>query len=170
MDRLAVLAPERHTAMFFDDQRHFANVNLLDDARFQGGGLQTVPTVGANVDGMAVRRSRESFGGKQGAFVFGMTGLAADVTFFLPGRQRRRGRLDDIGRGRLGGSRRVLACGSQLRFQTSDCRFQRVQLGTLLFQLRALLLHLRLQTLAVRTGISCCFRHGLVLENGPLIG
>jgi hypothetical protein len=42
-----VRAPERQSAMFLDDQGHFADVDLLDDARFHSGGLQAMPAVGA---------------------------------------------------------------------------------------------------------------------------
>src|SRR2546430_13206109 len=44
---------------------------------------------------------------------------------------------------------------------TTLFRSQRLQLRALLFELSALLLQLRLQTLAFRTGSRGCFRHAL---------
>ena len=83
-------------------------------------------------------------GGKQGAFVLGMTGLSAKATFGLSGGKRGRRRLDDIGRGWLGRGGRVLARGGELGLESGDGGLQRLDLKTLGVQLR-------LQAFPVRT-------------------
>jgi hypothetical protein len=104
------------------------------------------------------------FRAEQGTFVQGMTRLATGLAF-IPSRSQRRGRLDDVRRGRFGGSRGVFARGGELLLQTSHGSLQPLEL-------QALLLELRLQPLASGTGIRRCFCHARVLfspcPNGKL--
>src|SRR5271155_3469515 len=71
--------------------------------------------------------------------------LATDGAFLLSRRWRGFGWLDNIGRGRLGGSGRVFACSGQLRLQVSDG-------GLDLRHGRSERIDLRLQAFAVGTG------------------
>jgi len=94
--------------------------------------------------------------GEQGAFVFGMARLTADIAFVLAGWERRWGWLDDVRRRRLGGSRGVLASSGEFLFETSHGSLQLLQLG-------ALFLQLCLQPLTSGTGDRCCFCHAFIL-------
>src|SRR3954471_16242309 len=62
----------------------------------------------------------DGLGREGGALVLGMAGLPADSAPVLALRRRRLGRLDDVGRGGLGGGRGVLACRGELLAQLGD--------------------------------------------------
>src|SRR5512135_968235 len=109
------------TAMLLNLERHFADVDLLDHPRRDGaGGLQVVPAGGAVLQAMIEGSAVEGFGRERGAFVFGVSGLSADLALVLALRWWWLGRLDDVGRGGLGGGRRVLACRGELLAQSGD--------------------------------------------------
>src|SRR4051812_11755182 len=58
---LAMGTPPRVTAMLFDRQRHLRDLDLLDDARRGGGGLQAVSATGAEVQDVVVRSAVDLF-------------------------------------------------------------------------------------------------------------
>src|SRR3954452_22241521 len=62
----------------------------------------------------------DGLGREGGAFVLGMAGLPADAAPVVALRRRRLGRLDDVGRGGLGGGRGVLARRGELPAQLGD--------------------------------------------------
>src|SRR6267142_1643924 len=92
----AVRTPPRMTAMLFDRQRHLVDLDLLDDARCGGGGLQAMSAGGAELPEVVVRSPVDLFGREQGPFVFGVSGLSADAALVLTLWQWWLGRLDDI--------------------------------------------------------------------------
>jgi hypothetical protein len=132
-------------AVFLDLDRDHANLDLLDDTNVVAGRTQSVAAVGAKLRDIVVRRGRELFERDQASFVFGMSGLSADVSLVLTGRRLGFGRLDDVGRRRFGGSRGVLAGSGQLCLELSD---RGLELGNGYRQR----IDLRLQAGAVGTG------------------
>src|SRR3954447_11824361 len=119
-------APPRMAAVFLDRQRDVANVDLLHDARRDGPhGLQAPAARGAGVGAMIEGPGVDDLGREGGSFVLGMAGLPADSAPVLALRRRRLGRLDDVGRGGLGGGRGVLACRGELLAQLGDDLLQR---------------------------------------------
>ena len=88
--------------MLFDPQRHLMDLDLLDDARRAGGGLQSVTATGAEVQDVVVRSVVDLFRREQSTLVFGVSGLSTDTALVLALRRWRLGRLDDIGGRRLG--------------------------------------------------------------------
>src|ERR1700689_4243538 len=105
----AMPTPTGMTAMFLDLDRDHTNLDLLDNANVVAGRTQSVAAVRAKLRDVVVRRSRELRERDQTPFVFGVSGLSADVAVVLSGRRLGFGRLDDVGGGRLGGGRGVLA-------------------------------------------------------------
>ena len=109
------------TAMFLDREGHLADIDLLDHSWRNGQRReQVMAAAGAEVDAMVEGPAVDGFGPEGGAFVFGMAGLSADAAFVLALRWRRLGWLDDVGRGRLGGGRGVLASRGELLGQLGD--------------------------------------------------
>ena len=151
----AAVAPVFGTGVLLDVQLGRFDIDLLDDAGQGAAGTQLAATAGA-AGQLVCKELVDLLVWEEGAFVFGMTGLAPALAFVLARRWRRWRRLDDVRRRRLGGTRGVLAGSGELLRQTSHA-------GLHLLQLRALLLQLRLQPLASGTGSRCCFCHALVL-------
>src|SRR3954453_14789928 len=109
------------TAVLLDRQRHLGDVDLLNNARGDGPhGLEVMATRGAVVEAMIEGPGVDGLGGEGDSLVLGVAGLAADAAFVLSLRWRRLGRLDDVGRGGLGGGRGVLACRRELLAQLGD--------------------------------------------------
>ena len=131
--------------MFLDLDRGHTNLDLLDNANVVAGRTQSVAAVRAKLRDVVVRRSRELLERDQTPFVFGVSGLSADVAVVLSGRRLGFGRLDDVGGGRLGGGRGVLAGSRQLRLELCDG-------GLELGNGRRQRIDLRLQAGAVGTG------------------
>src|SRR5260370_27061944 len=77
---LAVRTPPRMTAMLFDRQRHLVDLDLLDDARCGGGGLQAMSAGGAELPEVVVRSPVELFAPEQGPFVFWVSRVSADAS------------------------------------------------------------------------------------------
>src|SRR5258705_6716756 len=147
---LAVGAPRRMTAMLFDRQRHLMDLDLLDDARCGGGGLQAMSAGGAELPEVVVRSPVDLFGREQGPFVFGVSGVSADAALVLALWQWWLGRLDDIGGRRLGRRRRILPRRGELRLELGESRLEGLQLRLLSLQPRLLSLQLRLKNLQLR--------------------
>jgi hypothetical protein len=106
---LAVRAPTRQAAVFRNAQRGVRDIHLLDGTRRRRDRLQFVLTGGAECQAMVKGTGVEEFGGKQQTLRERMTGLAAGPALALAGGGRWLGRLDQVGGGRLGGGRGVLA-------------------------------------------------------------
>jgi hypothetical protein len=149
-------------------QLGWLDIDLLDDQGQTAVEAELTAAARAGIQGV-LKEMPDLLDGEQGALVPGMSGLAATLALVLS-RRRRRGRLDDVGRGRLGGSRGVLACCSQLLLEASHGSLQLLQLSALCLQLGTLLFHLRLQALAPGTGIRCCFCHASGLYPGRFNG
>ena len=62
----------------------------------------------------------DGLGREGGALVLGMAGLPADAAPVPALRRRRLGRLDDVRRGGLGGSRGIFACRGELLAELGD--------------------------------------------------
>ena len=154
-------APVFGASVLLDGQLRRLDIDLLDDQ--SQSAVETQRAAAAGTGGKRVDKELiDLLRGEQGAFVLGMARLAAAMAFVLAGRRRRRGRLDDVRRGRLGGSRGVLAGGGELLLQTSHRGLQLLQLSAMPLYLDALLLQLCLQPLASGTGVRCCFCHALI--------
>src|SRR3954467_12227560 len=93
---LAVGAPPRSAAMLLDRQRHLMDLDLPDDARRGGGGLEAVSAGGAEVQEIVLRSPVDLFRWEQDPFVFGVSGLSADLAPVLARWRWRLGRLDDV--------------------------------------------------------------------------
>ena len=87
---------------------------------------QLAAAAGAAVEGVH-QEGRRPARGEQGAFVLGMAGLAAGPALVLSRRRSGRGRLDDVGGGRLGGGGGVLAGGGELLLELGDGGLQRLE-------------------------------------------
>jgi hypothetical protein len=72
------------------------------------GGLQVMAARGAGIEAMVDESAVDRLGRECDPLVLGMTGLPTRVTSVLALRRRRLGRLDDVGRGGLGGGGGVL--------------------------------------------------------------
>jgi hypothetical protein len=144
--------------MLLDAESRRLEIDLLNDV-----GQVPVATQATAAAGAGVQRVDEEglhlLAREGSAFVFRMPGLAAALAPVLTGWTRRWWRLDEVGGGRLGGSRGILAGSGQLLLQTRHGSGQSAQGGALLLQQGALLVQLRLQQLAAGTGSSGCSGH-----------
>jgi hypothetical protein len=114
--------------MLFDRQRHLMDLDLLDDARRGGGGLQAVSATRAEVEEVIVRSAVDLFGWKRDTLVFGVSGLSTDAALVLALQRWRLGRLDDIGGRGLGRRRGILARRGELRLQLRDGALEDIEL------------------------------------------
>src|ERR1700730_200165 len=150
---LAVGAPPRVTAMLFDRQRHLMDLDLLDDARGGGGGLQAVSAAGAEEQDVVVRSAVDLLRWEQDTLVFGVSGLSTDAALVLALRRWRLGRLDDVGGRGLGRGRGVLRGRGELCLQLGEGNLEGLQLRLLGLELRLEGVQLRLQPLAIRARV-----------------
>jgi hypothetical protein len=151
VELLAARAPARRAAMRLDRQRHGAEVDLLDHPRCEGGGgPQVVPAGRAGVEAMIEGPGVEGLRQERDAFVLGMSGLPADSVLILALRRWRLGRLDDVGRGGIGGGRGIFPRGSELRLQARDSGVEPLDLRLQGVELRLLGVESRLQSSAIR--------------------
>ena len=163
---LAVRAPSRMSTMLVDLQGYRGEVDPLDDDRLSViGQEQVTAAAGAGIQQVVGGLRSEHLARERDALVRGVSRLAAGLAPRLTGWRLRLGGLDDVGGRGLGGSRGVLARSGQLLLETSHGSLQRLQLG-------ALLLQLRLQTLAFATGVAAAslipsFYSALLLRLGP---
>ena len=111
VDLLAVRTPPGQTLMFLNAERHGFDVHLLDDTGRCRCRLQAVATIRTDFGHMGVATTVEQLRRKQGPFVTRVPGLPPKGTLGLSLRQRGWRRLDQIGRGGLGGRTGVLAHG-----------------------------------------------------------
>jgi hypothetical protein len=139
--------------VLLDDQFRWLEIDLLNDQSLLAIETQLSTTTGTTVQGMSQEKI-DLVSGEQGAFVQGMARLATGFAF-VPSSRQSRGRLDDVRRGGLGGSRGVFPRGGELLLQTSHGRLQ--------------LLELHLQPLASDTGIHGGFGHARFLSSICLI-
>jgi hypothetical protein len=138
--------------VLLDGQLRRLKIDLLHDEGLLAVETELSATAGAAAQGVN-QEEVDLLSGEKGAFVDGMTRLAAPFAFVL---SRRRRRLDDVRRGGLGGSRGVFARGGELLLQASHGSLQ--------------LIELLLQPLASGTGIRCYFGHAAVLFSACLSG
>src|SRR5262249_23049309 len=108
---LAVHAPILGMGMLFDSQRGLRDVDLLYDTGEMPIAAQATAAAGTDLKQVFLEVAH-LLGGKRGAFVLGMTGLAPRPTW--PGRIVRWRRLDDVGGRGLGRGRGVFLGCSQL--------------------------------------------------------
>ena len=113
--------------MLLDRQRHVVDVDLLDHpGHDRRHGLQVMPATGTKIEAMVERNAVDLFRWEGGAFVLGVSGLSTDAASLLALRRRRLGRLDDIGRRRLGGGRGILPGRRELLLESSDGGLKRL--------------------------------------------
>src|SRR3954468_5913450 len=145
MHLAAVGAPAGVAAVLLDQDRHRGDLDLLDDAHVVAGGPQAPAAVGADLHEVVMGRGVEPCRRDAESLVLGVPRLAAGVAPLLARGRRGLGRLDDVGGGRLGGGRGVLARGGELRVQLGHG-------GLEPGHRRGQGIDLRLQALAVGTG------------------
>ena len=98
------------TAVLLNRQRHLIDVDLLDHTGLAPGrGLQPMAASGTKIDTMIESPGVDGLGWEWIPFVYRVTGLTTDLASGLTIGRRRLGRLDDIGRGRLGRCRGIFA-------------------------------------------------------------
>jgi hypothetical protein len=140
--------------VLLDGQLRRLKIDLLHDESLLAVETELSATAGTAAQGVN-QEEVDLISGEKGAFVPGMAWLATPLAFVLSSRPGRRW-LDDVRRGRLGGSRGVFPRGGELLLQTSHGSLQ--------------LLELLLQPLASGTGVRCCFGHATVLFSACLSG
>src|SRR5262249_53193734 len=120
-------------AVFLDPQRDRRKFDLLHDARTEARRSQGLAAIRADVHAV-IEAGLDLPRWERNALVLGMADLAAWRTRAAVLGQRRTRRLDDVGRGRLGGSGGVFACCGQLLLQTLDSSLQLLHLHTTVLQ------------------------------------
>ena len=109
------------TAVLLNRQRHLIDVNLLDHTGLAPGrGFQPMAALGTKIDTMIERPGVDGLGRERIPFVFRVSGLATDLALSLAIGGRRLGRLDDIGRRRLGRCRGILPRRRELLLEPCD--------------------------------------------------
>src|SRR3954454_2438483 len=106
MDAAAMGTPIRQGTMLADLQGRLHDLDLLDDAGQLVGGHDRMMAIRAGTHVVSMATRGELFGGKRGTFVFGVARLSPAQAGGAIRGSGGLGRLDDVRRGRLGGSRR----------------------------------------------------------------
>ena len=125
-------APVFGASVLLDRHLCWLEIDLLDDQGQSPVEAELAATAGTAVQ-RVVEELVDSVVWEQGAFVFGMAGLATAFAFVLAGWRGQRW-LDDVRRRGLGGSRGVLARSGELLLETSHGSLQRLQLAGILLE------------------------------------
>ena len=136
MDLAALRTVAGLSAVLGDAQRHRLDFDLLHDTWGTSGRLQPLAALGAGCERIAARAAVELFREKRRALVAWVAGLAAATPLAGAAGRSGLGWLNEVGRGRLGGSGGVFASARQLflgmrelRLRLLELLLQRLELG-----------------------------------------